>query len=165
MRSAAGEDEPRPALLLDIDDVAGKRIIQTRLTRSVTVREENAAAALEVMSRWAMDPRWIVYLPPTMAPTATSTRPDLLEHPASAFAEYRSDGVPQVICEEKHMGSRAIVIVCRDADVAQARFGVDSGETGAIYTRTGRPFLSGQRRHRGRAFSRPGSRRRRRPMG
>jgi protein phosphatase len=141
---AAGEDEPRPAQLLDIDDVAGKRIIQTRLTRSVTVREENAAAALEVMSRWAMDPRWIVYLPPTMAPTATSTRPDLLEHPASAFAEYRSVGVPQVICEEKHMGSRAIVIVCRDADVAQARFGVDSGETGAIYTRTGRPFLSGQ---------------------
>ncbi len=141
---AAGEDEPRPALLLDIDDVAGKRIIQTRLTRTVTVREENAAAALEVMSRFAMDPRWLVYLPPTMAPTATSTRPDLLEHPASAFAEYRSDGVPQVICEEKHMGSRAIVIVCRDADVAKERFGVDSGETGAIYTRTGRPFLSGQ---------------------
>jgi protein phosphatase len=141
---AAGEDEPRPALLLDIDDVAGKRIIQTRLTRAVTVREENAAAALEVMSRYAMDPRWIVYLPPTMAPTATSTRPDLLEHPASAFAEYRSDGVPQVICEEKHMGSRAIVIVCRDADGARERFGVDSGETGAIYTRTGRPFLSGQ---------------------
>jgi protein phosphatase len=140
---AAGEDEPRPAQLLDIDDVAGKRIIQTRLTRAVTVREENAAAALEVMSRYAMDPRWIVYLPPTMAPTATSNRPDLLEHPASAFAEYRSDGVPQVICEEKHMGSRAIVIVCRDADVAKERFGVDSGETGAIYTRTGRPFLSG----------------------
>ncbi len=131
----------RPALLLDVEDVAGKRIIQTRFTRAVTVREENAAAALEVMSRFAMDPRWLVYLPPTMAPTATSVRPDLLEHPESAFAEYRSEGVPLVICEEKHMGSRAIVIVCRDADVASARFDVDSGETGAIYTRTGRPFL------------------------
>ena len=41
------------------------------------------------------------------------------------------------------MGSRAIVVVCRDADVARERFGVDSGETGAIYTRTGRPFLDG----------------------
>lgn len=41
------------------------------------------------------------------------------------------------------MGSRAIVVVCRDADVARGRFGVDSGETGAIYTRTGRPFLDG----------------------
>ncbi len=133
----------RPAFLLDVDDVAGKRIIQTRLARTVTVREENAAAALEVMSRFATDPRWLVYLPPTMAPTATSHRADLLEHPDEAFAEYRSVGVPQVICEEKHMGSRAIVVVCRDADVARKRFGVESGETGAVYTRTGRPFLDG----------------------
>jgi protein phosphatase len=136
-------DEDRPAFLLDVDDVAGKRIVQTRLARTVTVREENAAAALEIMSRFATDPRWLVYLPPTMAPTATSSRPDLLEHPEEAFAEYRSVGVPQVICEEKHMGSRAIVVVCRDAGVARERFGVDSGETGVIYTRTGRPFLDG----------------------
>ena len=133
--------EDRPAFLLDVDDVAGKRIIETRLARTVTVREENAAAALEVMSRFAIDPRWLVHLPPTMAPTATSERPDLLEHPEDAFAEYRAEGVGQVICEEKHMGSRAIVIVCRDASVAAGRFGIDSGETGAIYTRTGRPFL------------------------
>ena len=133
--------EDRPAFLLDVDDVAGKRIIETRLARTVTVREENAAAALEVMSRFAIDPRWLVYLPPTMAPTATSQRPDLLEHPEDAFAEYRAEGVAHVICEEKHMGSRAIVIVCRDTNAAAERFGVDSGETGAIYTRTGRPFL------------------------
>ena len=133
--------EERPAFLLDVDDVAGKRIIETRLARTVTVRQENAAAALEVMSRFAIDPRWLVYLPPTMAPTATSQRPEVLEHPEDAFAEYRAEGVSQVVCEEKHMGSRAIVIVCRDADIAADRFGVDSRETGAIYTRTGRPFL------------------------
>ena len=120
---------------------AGKRIVQTRLARAVTVREDQATAAIEVMSRFAMDPRWVVYLPPTMAPTATSRRPDVLEHPDEAFAEYRSDGVPALICEEKHMGSRAIVAVCRDADVARERFGVDSGETGAVFTRTGRPFF------------------------
>ena len=140
--AAPSADEDRPAFLLDVDDVAGKRIVQTRLARTVTVREENAAAALEIMSRFATDPRWLVYLPPTMAPTATSSRPDLLEHPEEAFAEYRSAGVPLVICEEKHMGSRAIVVVCRDADVARERFGADGGETGAIYTRTGRPFLN-----------------------
>jgi len=142
--AAPAAEEDRPAFLLDVDDVAGKRIVQTRLARTVTIREENAAAALEVMSRFAIDPRWLVYLPPTMAPTATSQRPDLLEHPVEAFAEYRSAGVPHVICEEKHMGSRAIVVVCRDASVARERFGVDGGETGAIHTRTGRPFLAGQ---------------------
>jgi protein phosphatase len=134
-------EQDRPAFLLDVDDVAGKRIVETRLARTVTVREENAAAAMEVMSRFATDPRWLVYLPPTMAPSATSQRPDLLEHPDEAFAEYGSAGIPQVICEEKHMGSRAIVVVCRDDGVASKRFGVDAGETGAIYTRTGRPFL------------------------
>lgn len=141
-QAAPAEAEDRPAFLLDVDDVAGKRIVETRLARTVTIRDENAAAALEVMSRFATDPRWLVYLPPTMAPTATSKRPDLLEHPAEAFAEYRAEGVPQVICEEKHMGSRAIVVVCRDAATATDRFGIDSRETGAIFTRTGRPFLS-----------------------
>ncbi len=41
------------------------------------------------------------------------------------------------------MGSRAIVVICRDADVARSRFGVASGESGCIYTRTGRQFFAG----------------------
>jgi protein phosphatase len=127
---------------LDITDVLGKKIIATRLTgHTVTIREENAVAALEVMSRFAADPRWLVYLPPTMAPTATSARPGLLEHPDEAFAGYRRDGVSQVVCEEKHMGSRAVVVVCRDPGVAAARFAVADGTSGAVLTRTGRPFL------------------------
>lgn len=128
---------------LDISDVLGKKIITTRLTgHTVTVREENAVAALEVMSRFAADPRWLVYLPPTMAPTATTARPGLLEHPDEAFAAFARDGVIQVVCEEKHMGSRAVVIVCRDLSVAEKRFAVTDGSAGAIVTRTGRPFLT-----------------------
>jgi protein phosphatase len=126
---------------LDLDDVLGKRIVTTRLARSVTVRAENAAAALEVMSRFAVDPRWLVHLPPTMAPPATSRLPGRLEHPAEAFAEFRHEGVDRVICEEKHMGSRAIVVACRDADAAQARFGAGDGKAGVVYTRTGRAFF------------------------
>ncbi|MDO9353798.1 MAG: polynucleotide kinase-phosphatase [Solirubrobacteraceae bacterium] len=139
--------EDRPPFVLDLADVAGKRIIETRLTHSVTIREEQSTAAIEVMSRFAMDPRWLVYLPPTMAPTATSSRPDRLEHPDEAFADYAGSGVETVVCEEKHMGSRAIVVVCRDGDVAQERFGVDTGETGAVYTRTGRPFFDDPQRN------------------
>ena len=127
---------------LDLDDVVGKRIVTTRLHQTVTIREENAIAALEVMSRFAADPRWLVYLPPTMAPTATTTREGLLEHPDEAFASFRRDGVARVVCEEKHMGSRAVVVVCRDSDVAARRFAVapDDG-AGAIVTRTGRSFF------------------------
>jgi protein phosphatase len=137
--SPAGAE--RPPFLLDIEDVAGKRVVETRLARTVSVREENAAAAIEVMSRFAIDPRWLVYLPPTMAPCATSREADLLEHPDQAFDEFEAAGVGAVVCEEKHMGSRAIVVVCRDEAAAGRRFGVDAGESGAIYTRTGRAFF------------------------
>jgi protein phosphatase len=127
---------------LDLDDVIGKRIIETRLARSITIREENAIAALEVMSRFAVDPRWLVYLPPTMSPTATSDRAGLLEHPREAFAAFAAGDVARVVCEEKHMGSRAVVVVCREPSVAARRFGIESTTGGCIFTRTGRPFFS-----------------------
>ncbi len=129
-------------VLLDADDVMGKRIVATRLRGNVTIREENAAAALEVMSRFATDPRWLIYLPPTMSPCETSREPGLLEHPEGAFAYYRNEGVPRVICEEKHMGSRAVVVITRDEAAARDRFGVDTGEGGIVYTRTGRRFFN-----------------------
>ena len=138
-------EEDRPGDVLDVEDVLGKRIIDTRLQPAITVREENAIAALEVMSRFAVDPRWLIYLPPTMSPTATSQQQGLLEHPAEAFAAYRSDGVDRVICEEKHMGSRAIVIVCRDEVTAARRFGIAGPGAGTIYTRTGRAFFTEER--------------------
>ncbi|MGW5276961.1 polynucleotide kinase-phosphatase [Streptomyces sp. NPDC004044] len=134
---APGGREGRP---LDLADVQGRRIVETRYLGRISVREENAAAALEVMSRFAVDPRLLGYLPPTMAPTATSQEEGFLEHPAEAFAQYRADGVATVVCEEKHMGSRAVALVCRDAEAARERFGVE-GPTGALHTRTGRPFL------------------------
>jgi protein phosphatase len=126
---------------LDLRDVLGKRIISTRLHHNVTVREENAAAALEVMSRFAVNPKWLIYLPPTMAPCETAQTQDMLEHPAQAFAYYRGEGVPFVMCQEKHMGSRAVVVVCRDRAAARARFGIAEDEAGICYTRTGRRFF------------------------
>ncbi|HEV3469678.1 MAG TPA: polynucleotide kinase-phosphatase [Pyrinomonadaceae bacterium] len=142
-------EEKAPALtaqqqfddVLDIEDVTGKRIVSTRLHHNVTVREENAAAALEVMSRFAANPKWLVYLPPTMSPSETTKEPGLLEHPADAFSHYLNQGVAHVVCEEKHMGSRAIVVLCRDEEAARRRFGVVREGAGICYTRTGRRFF------------------------
>jgi protein phosphatase len=127
--------------VLDIADVTGKRIINTRLHRNITIREENATAALEVMSRFAANPKWLLYLPPTMSPPETSKLPGLLEHPAEAFGYYATQNVAQVVCEEKHMGSRAIVIICQNEDAARRRFGVGNEGSGICYTRTGRRFF------------------------
>jgi protein phosphatase len=127
--------------LLDIEDVTGKRLVETRLHGNITIREENAIAALEVMSRFAVNPKWLIYLPPTMSPSETSTKEGHLERPEEALEYFRKNGVESVVCEEKHMGSRAVVVICRDDAAATARFGVQGEGRGIIYTRTGRRFF------------------------
>ncbi|HEY1669259.1 MAG TPA: polynucleotide kinase-phosphatase [Trebonia sp.] len=132
----------REPSVLDVTDVTGTRVIETGHGPRVKVGAAHAAAALEVMSRFAIDPRWLLYLPPTMSPVTTSPDGELLEHPAQAFAAYADAGVREVVCEEKHMGSRAVVLVCRSEADAVARFGVTPGTgSGAVWTRTGRPFF------------------------
>jgi protein phosphatase len=128
----------REAGVLRIDDVLGAHIVETTTHGRIGVRAENAAGALEVMSRWAIDPRWLLYLPPTMSPPATSSLPGYLEHPNEAFSAYRSDGLTHLIAEEKHMGSRAIVLAAKDPE----RFGAPAGWRGVVHTRTGRRFFS-----------------------
>ena len=128
--------------LLNIEDVIGKRIIQTRLKNNITIREENSIAALEVMSRFAVNPKWLIYLPPTMSPCATSEIPEYLEHPEQALLYYKRAGTATVICEEKHMGSRAVLVICKNEETVINRFGIQNEGIGICYTRTGRNFFN-----------------------
>lgn len=129
-------DERDPSIL-KIDDVIGKHVVETSTHGRITVREEHAAGALEVMARWAIDPRYLLYLPPTMSPPATSKRTGMLEHPDEAFSAYLADGVSEVVVQEKHMGSRAVVLLAK----AASRFEAPAGWRGVVHTRTGRPFF------------------------
>ena len=133
--------------LLHAEDVLGKRTIETRLLTHVTIPAANAGGALEVMSRFAVEPRWLIYLPPTMSPCETAPIEEngqavsTLERPQEAFAYYRGQGARHVVCQRKHMGSRAVVVVCRDEEAAHRRFGATDGTIGVCYTRTGRQFF------------------------
>jgi protein phosphatase len=128
--------------ILDISDFTGKHIIPTRYGHNVTIREENAIAALEVMSRFAVNPKWLIYLPPTMSPVETSKLDDYLEHPKEAFDYYAGVGIEKVICEEKHMGSRTVVIVGKNEETIKEAFGITGEGIGIVYTRTGRSFFN-----------------------
>lgn len=123
-----GEGWPKAGERLSLADYTGHRAVETRLMGRVTINDGNAAAALEVMSRFAAAPRWLLYLPPTMSPVETSKRDGFLERPEEAFAYFAKRNVEEVVCQHKHMGSRAVVVVYKDA-------------TGALLTRTGRPFF------------------------
>ncbi|OOC55531.1 MULTISPECIES: polynucleotide kinase-phosphatase [Nocardiopsis] len=147
-RPLGGEPEraakARPDTVVDITDVGAGDLgsgmfVETEHGR-VRAGGGSTLAALEVMSRFSVDPRWLLYLPPTMAPAPTSAEPGLLEHPNEAFASFRGSGIGEVVCEEKHMGSRAVAVLCRDGDAAERRF--VPGELGTVYTRTGRPFFN-----------------------
>ena len=113
------------------------------------------------MSRFAVDPNWLIYLPPTMSPTETtqpsracsSTRPR--RSPTTAARASRT-----VVCEEKHMGSRAVVVVCRDEDAARAALRRRRRRRSAIVLHAHRPAASSTTRRSKRAAARRGSARR-----
>jgi protein phosphatase len=128
--------------VLDIAEFTGKQIVETRLGNNITIREENAIAALEVMSRFAINPKWLIYLPPTMSPSKTSILDDYLEFPTEAFDYYKAAGIGKVVCQEKHMGSRAVVIVGKNEDAISKAFGITGEGIGTVYTRTGRAFFN-----------------------
>ena len=141
VRPLEEEKDEKMGDMLTVGDFNRRMHIATRLLPSVDIREDHAAAALEVMSRFAADPHWLIYLPPTMSPCETSDLEDYLEHPLQAFSYYGSRGIGRVVCEKKHMGSRAVIVLCRTAETAKRRFGVGDGTRGIIYTRTGRRFF------------------------
>ena len=144
--AALGEDrqhvqaDPNPNAL-NLADISGHMSVHTASMGRINVAETQTAAALETISRHAVDPRWLIYLPPTISPSRTSDLPDILEHPDQALAQYRQDGVARVICEEKHMGSRGIIVLGRDQKSVRDRFGIDDPNAGTCYSRTGHRFF------------------------
>ncbi|MFP3089705.1 3' terminal RNA ribose 2'-O-methyltransferase Hen1 [Treponema sp. TIM-1] len=124
-----------------VEDVLRELTIRTALHHDLVIDEEDRAAALEIMSRFSADPRWLIYLPPAMSPCRTSSLPEFIEHPQEAFAYYRKAGLDRVVCEEKHGGARAVIVLCRSPETALDRFGAADGPPGIIYTRIGRHFF------------------------
>ena len=129
-------------LLPNTQELLKRQRLETGFGLTVIRDEEKSIGALEIMGRFAADPRWLIYLPPTMSPCETSALSDYLEHPVEALAYYKNRGVKKVICQEKHMGSRAIAIICKDEQIAEKRFASSGGNGGIILTRTGRPFFT-----------------------
>lgn len=127
----------RPESELRITDVLDVDGIQTGRHGRIRIDSDRAAAALETISRFTLAPEKIPYLPPTMSPAPTSQREGFLEHPEEAFRYYAAY-TDQVICQEKHMGSRAVLCLIRPG--AKTRFGASS----YAYTRTGRDFFDGE---------------------
>lgn len=114
--------------------------VHTTSGDQITIPKENALAAMDTFSHYTLPLEQVIYIPPTMSPTPqTSALPDYLEHPEEAFNYYKKNGVQKMIAEKKHMGSRAVIFIAKDKEVAKELINSDS--LGYITTRTGRAFF------------------------
>ena len=106
------------------------------------------------MSRFAIDPRWLVYLPPTMSPDGDVAARTLLEHPEEAFAYYRAAGVARGgLRGEAHGLARDRGRLPRRG-VARARFGVRRRDRRDLHAHRARPFFDDAANRRPRAAAR-----------
>ena len=122
------EDQSRSAQqihddILDIVDVIGKRIISTRLRQNVTIREENGIAALEVISRFAVNPKWLIYLPPTIHLTFAGPGFVICSF-VPRVVDYHENAIP---CPYGHASVHCDEIILYDAGNFTSRRGIESG--------------------------------------
>ena len=113
--------------------------INTSIVSSIRLQPEQREFAAGQLAR-TVDHRWLMYLPPPVAAVQSTKPGSVLEHPSDAFDYYRNQGIQKAVMEVKHMGSRAIVVVCKDEETARTRF--QSSNLGCVYTRNGRPFFA-----------------------
>lgn len=125
---------------LNIQDALGSRIVKTGLIPKISVEEDSAEAALEIMGRFCLDPASLIYLPPE---TPSCGKPGS-EGLSAAFKYYAKRGAGELVCAEKRGGARAVIIAARDPDAGR-RFNLTEKKDGIIYTETGRPFFEGGR--------------------
>ena len=134
--------ESRAANLLDIDDVLGKRIVATRAARQYhgSGGERCGGAGGDEPfcpgSPLAGVPS-AHHIPPVIAPSCpVCWNIQRRCSPTSAIT-----ACPAWSAKKSTWGSRAIVVVGRDAAAIERRFGITGEGIGACYTRTGRRFF------------------------
>lgn len=124
---------------LDINDLLGKRFLQTRYDVDVRLSEAQAIAGLPGASRLAAQPGWVVYLPPQELPIERlCTRTDFKARLQSAVLYHQQQGVKRLAWSHIPLGSRAVAVLCASPQVAEHRFGAEPGVQGLLYDQAGR---------------------------
>lgn len=93
------------------------------------------------MSRFAADPRWLVYLSPTMSPVARLGERAVLEHREGVCRVSGGGGRVGGVSGEAH-GLLGCGPDGRDLEAPGARFGAPGEALGAVWTRTGQPLFT-----------------------
>jgi protein phosphatase len=125
------------------DDAEGIEIASSsELLARMRVSESQRDFAVQAFSKINIDKRWLIFLPWAIASLQTPESGADFERPEDAISYYRDELIEKVVVQEKHMGSRGIVVLCSTHEAARERFGIDSESAGCAYTRNGRRFFN-----------------------
>ncbi len=119
----------------------GEAPISTGLIPSVSLASSQRDFAVKAFSRMNMNRNWLIFLPSAVASLQGGNAGGELERPESALNYFRAEKIDKAVVEEKHMGSRGIVVLCRTLQPARDRFDVEGEIPGCAYTRNGRRFF------------------------
>jgi len=101
---------------------------------------KNVQNVIELASTRMAPLEEVFYVPPTMSPTPkTSSLDDFLEHPTEAFDYYKNQGITHVVCQKKHMGSRAYITLFKNKEVGKRYYNRPS--LGSILSRNNAKFF------------------------
>jgi hypothetical protein len=75
-------------------DARSRSVPKGRLANASPTQQRNALAALEVMSRFTANPKWLIYLPPTMSPCETSGLVGIASRTLASFLKDNSNAHP-----------------------------------------------------------------------
>lgn len=104
------------------------KMVETEVMGNLPVPLTEYMTAVDVVNQIPIHPKRLIYQPPTMCFPVTSEQEGFLEHPSDIFAYYKKVGVQSVICEQKHMGGRVTLLVCKQTQVAKKRFALPDGQ-------------------------------------
>ncbi len=128
------------ALLPDLGPLLRGGTLTTAWLGPVKVRSQQIPVALDLIAKGNVDPRWLVFIPPPILPSASSTRKDHVDHLEEVLRHYRDSGLPLMV-EEMHLGKRVVIALGRDDDICAERLGVRA--PGVIYDTIGVAPLAG----------------------
>ncbi len=129
---------------INFERIAGRNLVTTRDNYYITIKDQASPSTLEFLELGGLNPRWLIYLPPRLSPTKSSTLPGYLEHLTEALSYYAKKGLDKVLVEEMQGGEEVTIVIAKNEVTAIKRFGIRAEGFGAAINSKGHPYFKSE---------------------
>jgi len=122
--------EIRPHQSVDFARITGRNLVSTSAQYYISIKDDIAPTVLDHLVQNGTHPGQLVYLPPLLSPTKSSSIPGYLEHPREAFNYYAKKGLSEVIVEEMQGGAKTTILLAKDQQTAYKKLCISDKSLG-----------------------------------